>query len=99
MDSIHAFIMNGTYFLIHHSGSYYLIPYLYHYQLIVHFSGMWLSRDDIMHLGSVASSSRGLRQHGSRTTSSSLGACKSSSVHFNSCQAFVPSSSMLIVGK
>lgn len=61
MDSIHAFQMIGIYFHIYLMGSCYLVPSLNHYQPNVHFTGLWLSQNDVC----VDSSSfRGWWQHG-----------------------------------
>lgn len=60
MDSIHAFEMNAVYFHVYLVGS--LIPSLNHYQSNVHFTGMWLSLNDIMRLDT--SSFKGWWQNG-----------------------------------
>lgn len=64
MDSIHASEMNGIYFHVYLMGSYYLISSLNHHQPNVHFSGMWLSQNDIMCLDSYTSFFWGQWQHG-----------------------------------
>ena len=45
-------------------GSCYLTPSLHHYWPHVHFTGMWLSRNDLMCLDSCTSSFQGWWQHG-----------------------------------
>lgn len=55
MDSIHAFEMNGIYFHVYLMRRCYLIPSLNYYHPTLHFSGMWLSQNDVMCLDSYTS--------------------------------------------